>query len=48
MKKNAVICEYDSIVKAAQSNGVSVSAVGNNLSGRSKSCNGYIFKYKQL
>ena len=47
-KNGTIISEYNSITDAAQSNGISVSAIGNNLSGRSKTCNGHIFKYKQL
>lgn len=47
-KDGTIINEYNSITDAAQSNGISVSAVGNNLSGRSKTCKGHIFKYKQL
>lgn len=47
-KDGNIINEYNSITDAAQSNGISVSAVGNNLSGRSKTCKGHIFKYKQL
>lgn len=45
-KDGTIVCEYDSITNAAQSNGISTSAIGNNLSGRSKTCNGHIFKYK--
>ena len=37
-KDGTIISEYNSITDAAQSNGISVSAVGNNLSGRSKTC----------
>lgn len=45
-KDGTIISEYNSIADAAQSNGISVSAIGNNLSGRSKTCIGHIFKYK--
>lgn len=45
-KDGTIISEYNSITDAAQSNGISVSAIGNNLSGRSKTCIGHIFKYK--
>jgi hypothetical protein len=42
-----ILVEYDSIFTAAKENGVSRSAIVNGLSGRSKKCAGFFWKYKK-
>ncbi len=45
-KKGNKICEYECIRDAAKQLHILQSAIGNNLRGSSKTCNSFIFKYK--
>lgn len=40
--------KFESVTNAYEKTGISRTAIGNNLSGLSKSAGSYIWKYKQL
>lgn len=46
-KDGSIVREFDSIMSAAQANGVLHTSIVNNLKGRSKYCGGYKYEYKQ-
>lgn len=46
-KENVRIASFDSIIEAFEKTGVSASSIGNNVSGRTKSACGFIWKYAE-
>lgn len=47
-KNYNTVNEFESLTDAYKSTNISITAIANNLSGRSKSAGGFIWKYKQL
>ncbi len=46
-KEGNIVDEYQSIVEAAKTNRILHTSIVNNLKGRSKTCGGFIYEYKQ-
>ena len=46
-KEGNIVDEYQSIVEAAKTNRILHTSIVNNLKGRSKTCRGFIYEYKQ-
>lgn len=46
-KEGNIVAEYESITAAAQANNILHTSIVNNLKGRSKTCGGFIYEYKQ-
>ena len=45
-KDGNTVCEFESIAAASKANNVLPTSITNNLKGRSKTCGGYIYEYK--